>query len=156
MKVTIGEMEHEHLDQVFAIEQASYQVPWSRQAFFSEIKNVFAHYVVAVFEGRVIGFGGMWLVLDEAQITNLAVHPDYRGKNIGKMLMLELIKRAALRGVCKMTLEVRPSNLVARHLYRVLGFVEKGIRKKYYTDNDEDAIIMWKDFVSEINMAKYR
>jgi len=144
VNVTFCEMGPEHLDQVVEIEQASYFAPWSRQVFSSEIKNTFAHYIVALINGQVAGYGGMWLVLDEAQITNVAVHPDYRMNNIGKLLMLELIRRAALMGIFKMTLEVRPSNLVARHLYTALGFVEKGLRKKYYTDNNEDAIIMWK------------
>jgi len=141
-------MSPEHLDQVFEIERASYPAPWSRQVFSSEIKNTFAHYIVAVINEQVAGYGGMWLILEEAQITNVAVHPDYRMNNIGKLLMLELIRRAALMGIFKMTLEVRPSNLVARHLYTALGFVEKGVRKKYYTDNNEDAIIMWKYDVS--------
>lgn len=144
MKVAFCEMSPEHLDQVFEIEQESYPAPWSRQVFSSEIKNSFAHYIVAIVNEQVAGYGGMWLVLEEAQITNVAVHPDYRMKNIGKMLMMELIRRAALMGIFKLTLEVRPSNLIARHLYTTMGFIEKGLRKKYYTDNNEDAIIMWK------------
>lgn len=144
LKVTFCKMGSEHLEQVFEIEWASYSTTWSRRIFSSEIKNSFAHYIVAIMNERVAGYGGMWIVLEEAQVTNVAVHPDYRMNNIGKMLMLELIRRAALFGVFKMTLEVRPSNLIARHLYTTLGFIEKGLRKKYYSDNNEDAIIMWK------------
>ncbi|RYD03254.1 hypothetical protein N752_20700 [Desulforamulus aquiferis] len=88
----------------------------------------------------------MWLVLDEAHITNVAVHPEYRGKSIGEALMLEMIQQAIIRGAVRMTLEVRPSNMAARELYKKLGFKEKGLRKKYYTDTNEDAIIMWVEF----------
>lgn len=145
--VTFCKMNYEHLNQVFAIEQASYASPWSRSAFLSELKNSFAYYIVGLVNGQTVGFGGMWLVFDEAQVTNVAVHPDYRMNDIGKLLMLELIRRAALMGCFKMTLEVRPSNMIARRLYAALGFVEKGLRKKYYTDNNEDAIIMWLNAV---------
>ncbi|OPX84522.1 MAG: ribosomal-protein-alanine N-acetyltransferase [Pelotomaculum sp. PtaB.Bin104] len=143
MEVTFCQMCPEHLDHVLEIERSSYAAPWSRQVFFSEIQNKFAHYIVAMNDGLVVGYIGMWLILDEAQVTNIAVHPSYRSKNIGRMLMLEMTKRAVLRGINRMTLEVRPSNLAARHLYTTMGFIEKGIRKRYYTDNNEDAIIMW-------------
>ncbi|BAF58924.1 acetyltransferases [Pelotomaculum thermopropionicum SI] len=87
----------------------------------------------------------MWLILDEAHITNVAVHPEYRKNNIGRTLMLEMMRRAALMGAVRMTLEVRPSNAAARRLYASLGFEVKGIRRRYYTDTNEDAIIMWKE-----------
>jgi len=148
MKVTFCEMQPEHLDQVVEIEQASFPTPWSRQAFSSEIKNEFAHYIVAVINGQVTGYGGMWLIFEDAQITNVAVHPDYRMNGIGRMLMLELMRRAVLMGIDRMTLEVRPSNVVARRLYTALGFKKKGVRKRYYTDNNEDAVIMWIDGLS--------
>lgn len=143
MEIIFSGMRTEHLEQVYAIEQASYQAPWSRHIFSSEVDNGFAHYIVAAVSGRVIGYAGMWLIFDEAQVTNIAVHPDYRGNHIGRSLLMELIRRAVLNGAVKITLEVRPSNGVARHLYTTLGFVEEGLRKKYYTDNNEDAIIMW-------------
>lgn len=144
VKVTFCEMRPNHLDRVVEIERASYPTPWSRQVILSEIQNEFAHYIVAMSGEQVVGYIGMWLVLDDAQITNIAVHPCYRSHNVGRLLMLEMIKRAVLRGITRMTLEVRPSNLIARHLYTTMGFVEKGVRKRYYTDNNEDAIIMWK------------
>ncbi|MDD4169003.1 MAG: ribosomal protein S18-alanine N-acetyltransferase [Desulfotomaculaceae bacterium] len=143
-KVTFCEMCSNHLDRVVEIERSSYAAPWSRQVFFSEIRNEFAHYIVAMSDEQVVGYSGMWLILDDAQITNIAVHPCYRLNNVGRLLMLEMIKRAVLMGITRMTLEVRPSNLVARHLYTSMGFVEKGVRKRYYSDNNEDAIIMWK------------
>jgi len=91
----------------------------------------------------VVGYAGLWIVLDEAHITNVAVHPDYRGAGYGRALMVELISRAAMLGAFKLSLEVRVSNGVARDLYKSLGFVDKGFRRKYYSDNGEDAIIMW-------------
>lgn len=109
------------------------------------LQNSFAYYVVALKEGKVVGYGGMWIILDEAHITNVAVHPAFRMKHIGRALMLEMMRRALFAGVTRMTLEVRPSNYAARRLYTALGFEERGLRKRYYTDTNEDAIIMWKD-----------
>lgn len=146
MNVTFEEMRLEHLDQVVEIEKASFPSPWSRGAFVYEIlQNNFAYYIVARAGEKVVGYAGMWLILDEAHITNVAVHPGYRRNNIGRSLMLEMIRRAAVMGINRMTLEVRPSNAAARHLYATLGFKETGVRKCYYTDTNEDAIIMWKD-----------
>ena len=134
----------EHLDQVFAIEHRSFPIPWSDQAFLFEItENDFAFYIVALLNGKVVGYAGVWIVLDEGHITNVAVHPDMRGHGIGRSLMMELLSRAVVLGADKITLEVRVSNLFARSLYTSLGFVEKGIRRKYYSDNNEDALIMW-------------
>lgn len=146
MVVTFEEMSLEHLDQVLEIEKVSFPTPWSHRAFKGELlQNDFAHYTVAIYNEAVIGYGGMWIVLDEAHITNVAVRPDLRGRNIGKALMLEIIRQAVVRGVNSMTLEVRPSNSAARRLYQVLGFQERGLRKRYYSDTNEDAIIMWKE-----------
>jgi len=134
----------EHLDQVLAIELKSFPIPWSHQAFMFEVtENDFAFYIVALLEGRVAGYAGMWIVLDEAHITNVAVHPDLRGRGLGRALMTELLGRAAVLGAERISLEVRPSNRAARTLYKSLGFVDRGVRRKYYSDNNEDAIIMW-------------
>lgn len=146
MKVTFEEMRLEHLSQVVAIEEVSFPTPWSQSSFANElVQNNFAYYIVATAVEKVLAFGGMWLILDEAHITNVAVHPDYRKNNIGRALMLEMIRRAILMGAVSMTLEVRPSNSAARRLYASLGFVERGVRKRYYTDTNEDALIMWKE-----------
>jgi ribosomal-protein-alanine N-acetyltransferase len=140
-------MDPGHIDQVLSIELKSFPTPWSRRAFMFEVtENDFAFYIVAHVNNRVVGYGGMWLVVDEAHITNVAVHPDYRGCGIGRALMLELLRRAAILGAGKVTLEVRVTNLVARNLYKSLGFSDKGVRPKYYSDNNEDAIIMWLEF----------
>lgn len=144
LKPTFSVMLPEHLDQVLGIENRSFTVPWSRRAFMFEVtENEFAFYIVAITEEKVVGYAGLWIVLDEAHITNVAVHPDYRGAGYGRALMVELISRAAMLGAFKLTLEVRISNGVARDLYKSLGFVDKGFRRKYYSDNGEDAIIMW-------------
>ncbi len=146
MDYRLIEMKLDHIPGVLEIEQVSFSTPWSSQAFTYEItQNNFAHYIVALEDEKVIGYVGMWMVLDEAHITNVAVHPSHRGKKLGLALMIEVMRLAVLRGALRMTLEVRPSNAVARELYKKLGFKEKGLRKRYYTDTNEDAIIMWVD-----------
>lgn len=133
----------EHLEEVLDIERKSFPIPWSYQAFEFEVtENDFAFYIVALSNGRVVGYAGMWIVLDESHVTNVAVHPDLKGRGIGRALMTELLTRAVMLGAVKITLEVRVSNQAARSLYNSLGFVDRGIRKKYYSDNNEDAIIM--------------
>jgi ribosomal-protein-alanine N-acetyltransferase len=149
LDITFEEMREEHIDQIEAIEKDSFPTPWSRSAFTGELlQNDFAHYIVVLHENAVVGYGGMWLILDEAHITNVAVRADCRGQGIGKALMLEIIRQAVMRGVNSMTLEVRPSNDAARQLYHDLGFKDRGVRKRYYSDNNEDAIIMWKENLS--------
>lgn len=138
----------ENLDRILEIEQLSFPTPWSKQAFLSELQqNSLAYYCVCVLDEKIIGYGGMWIVIDEAHITNVAIHPDYRGKKIGEAMMLHLIAQALIKGAFKMTLEVRPSNLSAQKLYRRMGFEAVGRRKGYYTDTKEDAIIMWKTLI---------
>lgn len=150
MKIIFKEMALEHLPEVVAIEEASFSVPWSLFAFTYEVmQNSLARYIVALSKNRVIGYAGMWIIMNEAHINNVAVHPQYRGRRVGLKLMEEMIERAALAGADRMTLEVRPANEAARNLYKKLGFKECGRRKGYYSDSNEDAIIMWKNgFVS--------
>ncbi|MEC0264293.1 ribosomal protein S18-alanine N-acetyltransferase, partial [Paenibacillus anseongense] len=89
--------------------------------------------------------GGMWLIMEEAHVTNIAVRDSYRGRKLGERLMRELMKTAAFLGAIRMTLEVRASNYVAQNLYEKVGFRSVGVRRGYYTDNREDAVIMWAD-----------
>ncbi|UFJ43429.1 ribosomal protein S18-alanine N-acetyltransferase [Brevibacillus humidisoli] len=134
------------------LERLAFPTPWPTDAFVNELTiNKHARYVVAEVEGQVIAYCGMWLLVDEAHITNVAVHPHYRGRGIGERLMRQMMGLALLQGGEKMTLEVRPSNHSARRLYKKLGFMEHGIRRKYYTDNDEDAIIMWVNLREQEN-----
>jgi ribosomal-protein-alanine N-acetyltransferase len=144
--VVVRDMYMADLDAVMGIEAHSFPTPWSRNAFQTELlENTFATYLVVEFHGKVVTYGGMWIILDEAHVTNIAVHPDYRGHHLGESIMMGLIARAKLLGVIRMTLEVRRGNLVAQNLYNKLGFVQLGVRRGYYTDTHEDAFIMWKD-----------
>ncbi len=134
------------LDAVVGIERASFPTPWSRASFQSELmENNFAAYLVLDFHGRVVAYGGMWLILDEAHVTNVAVHPDFRGYHLGERMMVGLMGKAQALNAVRMTLEVRRSNLVAQSLYQKLGFSQLGVRRGYYSDPREDAFIMWKD-----------
>jgi ribosomal-protein-alanine N-acetyltransferase len=129
---------------VAELERLSFTTPWPHDAFVNELtKNPNARYVVVVHQNRIVAYCGMWIVLDEAHITNVAVHPLFRGKKIGLSLMMRMMNVARMFHAKSMTLEVRPSNTVARNMYTKLGFKEHGVRKRYYSDNNEDAIIMW-------------
>ena len=143
----------EDAEAVANIEHESFPTPWSREDFWREASNDFACYIVALDDAEIIGFGGCWISFEEAQVTNIALTSVQRGRGLGKALMARLMRAAAARGAERMTLEVRPSNTPALRLYEGLGFAAAGIRKKYYQDNDEDAILMWhtklKEFVNE-------
>lgn len=146
--IIVRQMELGDIDSVLDIEENSFSIPWTRNAFVTELKkNKLAKYCVVVVDGNVAAYGGMWLVVDEAHITNIAVHPKYRGKGIGKKIVEGLISEGQKINIYRMTLEVRRSNLTAQGLYRKLGFAPCGIRPGYYQDNGEDALIMWKDLV---------
>ncbi|MEK9199827.1 ribosomal protein S18-alanine N-acetyltransferase [Ureibacillus sp. 179-F W5.1 NHS] len=138
-------MTPEDVEAVHGIELASFPTPWTLDSFHYEMReNQFAYYIVAENEhGNIVGFCGMWLVIDSAQITNVAVIDAARGQGIGEGLMREAMRIAKEHGVDVMSLEVRVSNNVAQNLYRKLGFQDGGIRKGYYTDNQEDALVMW-------------
>ncbi|VBB05824.1 ribosomal-protein-alanine acetyltransferase [Lucifera butyrica] len=145
-EIRIRNMIAADIDAVVEVERQSFQTPWSRQAFESEIlDNDLAHYLVVDDAGRVAGYAGMWLILDEAHVTNIAILPGYRSLGLGRRLLQVLIDYAKTQGAKSMTLEVRKSNAPAQNLYRELGFVSRGVRPGYYTDTQEDAIIMWKD-----------
>lgn len=101
----------------------------------------------------IVGFAGLWLMVDESHVTTIAVHPDYRGKGIGELMLSSLIGISYEIGARMVTLEVRVSNSVAQNLYRKYGFKDAGVRKRYYSDNHEDALIMWTD---EIHGQAYR
>lgn len=145
-KIELEEMKAEDIERVLEIEELSFLTPWSRESFEAELeRNDLAKYVVAKVDGKVAGYGGIWIVLDEGHITNIAVHPDYRGQKLGERITQALINIAGKNKAGNITLEVRASNEAARNLYKKLGFVDSGIRKGYYVDSGEDAIIMWKE-----------
>ncbi|EMT44803.1 MULTISPECIES: ribosomal protein S18-alanine N-acetyltransferase [Anoxybacillus] len=144
MDVSFRFMTLQDLDRIIEIEQLSFTLPWSRSSFYQELtNNPYARYIVLEYDGQVIGYCGMWLVMDEAHITNIAVLPQFRGKKLGEALMRQAMALAREEGAKTMTLEVRVSNVVAQSLYRKLGFLNGGIRKRYYSDNQEDALVMW-------------
>lgn len=156
-RIEVSEMQLADLDAVLEIEVHSFPTPWSRRAFWSELtQNIYAHYIVARLDGVIVGYGGMWVILDEAHVTNIAVHPEYRRLGIGKRVLVDLMERARSRSATRMTLEVRKSNSAAQSLYEQMGFVAKGIRKGYYSDLKEDAIIMWKDDLCKQKNPWYR
>jgi ribosomal-protein-alanine N-acetyltransferase len=147
----IEPMRRKHLGQVLAIEQASYPRPWSAQVFRDELDQTRfggRHYVVARAprswgpRGDVIGYAGLMFVVDEAHITNVAVHPEHRRQGVASRLLLDLADVAIERGAATWTLEVRASSRGAQELYRRFGFAPAGVRTRYY-ENTEDAIVMW-------------
>ena len=137
-------MSMDDIPAILAIEQEAFSSPWTEEAFVNELRNnMFAKYVVMEYGGHLIGYGGMWIIVDEAHITNIALLPEYRGMKLGEALMAKVMELAREMGAMRMTLEVRVSNERAQSLYRKFGFEEGAIRKQYYTDNMEDALIMW-------------
>ena len=141
--IETGLMTLQDVDAVWEIEKQSFAIPWSRDAFVTEVtENKCARYLVVREDGAPVAYAGMWLVLDEAHVTNIAVRSDMRGRGLGEAVARALMQLAADTGIRYMTLEVRRTNLVAQSLYKKLGFVEVGFRKRYYADNNEDALVM--------------
>ncbi|HZP96946.1 MAG TPA: ribosomal protein S18-alanine N-acetyltransferase [Candidatus Limnocylindria bacterium] len=144
--ITIDEMKIDDIDAVQEVERASFPVPWPANAFRHELtQNKNAHYIVAREGDRIVGYAGLWLSLDEAHITTFAVLPECRRRKIGERMLIALFERAEKLGAEWLTLEVRASNIPAQRLYEKYGFRPAGIRRRYYSDNNEDAIIMWTD-----------
>lgn len=145
--IDISFMSLEDVDEVSEIENICFYTAWTKQDFIREMtENKLAIYLVARDERKIIGYAGMWHIVDEAHITNVAVIPDSRSCGIGSQLVKGLIDIALDKNIVAMTLEVRMGNLTAQKLYSKFGFRSEGLRKKYYTDTGEDAIIMWKYF----------
>ncbi|MCE5341981.1 MAG: ribosomal protein S18-alanine N-acetyltransferase [Eubacteriales bacterium] len=149
--MTVRRMTAEDVSQVVEIEKATFATPWSRQSFLDEMeKNACARYLVAEEDGRIIAYGGAWIILEEGHITNIAVKQDSRGKGVGKALLKALMQYAANLGVQYLTLEVRKSNMTAQKLYEAFGFQTLGVRKDYYEDNGEDALLMVCDHMPPV------
>jgi ribosomal-protein-alanine N-acetyltransferase len=143
LKVVIAPMLIGDVDAVQAIELASFSAPWPPNAYLTELQtNRLAHYMVVRVGQTVVGYAGLWLMVDEAHITTFAIHPDWRRRHLGERLLLALLDISLERRAAEATLEVRLSNLPARRLYERFGFRPVGIRPRYYTDNNEDALIM--------------
>lgn len=140
-------MEKEHLDDVIVIEEKAYgEHHWSKESFFNELNNNLARYFCAFnSEGQLVGYCGCWQIMEEAHITNIAVSPDFRRKSVGEALLVAILKSCYLEKIKYLTLEVRVSNEPAIKLYEKYGFKSLGVRKGYYQDNNEDALIMWTE-----------
>lgn len=148
--VTIRRMNWLDVEDVTRVEEASFAIPWTKEAFMNEmLRNEQAVYFVAVSERRVIGFIGVWQIVDEGHITNIAVLPEYRGQGIGHTLLAQLVAFAREKDLAGLTLEVRVSNVGAQKLYEQFGFVQAGRRRRYYQDNNEDAFIYWAKLGSD-------
>lgn len=141
--IDIAPLRIEHLKEMKEIEDSSFEAPWPGSAYRSELTtNRLARYLGAREAGRLIGFGGIWLMVDEAHVTTIAVRPAERGRGVGTALLLALLAAAREEGAATATLDVRVSNLGAQRLYERLGFRPAGRRVRYYDDNGEDALIM--------------
>ncbi len=142
-RVVVEPMRLDDVAAVHDIERLSFTTPWPAHAFTQELKgNRLARYLVARAGELVVGFAGLWTMVDEAHITTFGVHPDWRRQGIGRQLLLNLAELADAIGARRMTLEVRESNTGAQALYRHFGFDVVGRRTGYYTDDGEDALVM--------------
>lgn len=142
-EITIRKMAPDDIDRVAELEELIFSVPWSKSSFFDAINSKDDIYLVAEADGIICGYCGLWGVVGEGQITNVAVAPEFRRKGVARMMLKELLKRAEADGIKEFTLEVRESNIGAFTLYKQLGFEEVGIRKNFYSKPTENAIIMW-------------
>lgn len=146
-KYKIENLSLSHLDDIMEIEEGCYGAHhWSRDSFIGELNNNCARYLTAInSDGKCVGYMGVWRIFDEAHVTNLAVHPRFQKKGIAHFLILSSLDLCYQDKIKYMTLEVRKSNERAKKLYESFGFKSLGMRKKYYQDNGEDAIIMWTE-----------
>lgn len=145
-QLNIRKATKEDIGQIIVIEKESFSSPWTEETFLEEFSNnLLAYYSVVELENEIVGYTGMWIILDEAHITNVAIHPKARGQKLGELAMRHLMGIAKYHGAKRMTLEVRTSNKIAINLYNKLNFKEYGYRKNYYSDPVENAIIMWVD-----------
>ena len=155
VRIVVDRMKVEDLPGVHEIERDSFSTPWPAHAYQHELENNrLAHYIVARCGDQLVGFAGMWLLVDEAHVTTFATRRAWRRQGIGERLLLALLDLAAARGAHEATLEVRPSNLPARRLYEKYGFKVVGTRTRYYSDNNEDALIMTTDALEGRSMRE--
>jgi len=142
--VVIRRMTHADLEQVIAIDQVSFSLPWPQRSFQYELdENFVSRCWVAEVDGRIAAMMVGWMMVDEMHIATIATHPDFRGRGIGKKILVHALCIARdTEGLVRAFLEVRENNVVALNMYRSLGFVEDGRRKEYYKDNNEDAVLM--------------
>ena len=145
IQIEIRPFEPNDLEQVYEIELDSFSIPWRKEDLHKDaVLNNLSIYLVAVCDNKIIGYAGMWHVVNEGHITNIAVSAPYRKMGIGYRLIEGLERIAKERSMIGITLEVRMNNTAAQRLYMKNGYKVEGIRKNYYADTKEDALIMWK------------
>jgi len=137
------EVTSENIDEVYTIEESSFKIPWTKKSLLDGAMRKDTIYLTAVYSDKPIAYIGVWLIVDDAEITNVATLKEFQGRGVATVLMEEVLKRCKERKVERFTLEVRPSNLPAITLYKKFGMEENGRRKHYYADNNEDALIFW-------------
>ncbi len=149
-------MTPQDMERVIEIENLSYPSPWPESAFLAELaKGEVCYYRVAKFDGKIIGYCGVWVLIDEGHITTLAVHPDFRRLGIASYLLFNVFDEAVRRKLCTITLEVRISNAAAKNMYRKFGFSQAGFRRGYYLDNNEDAEIWTSQDLREPSYVQF-
>ena len=145
MDLIVRQAEERDIKPMAEMDILCFSAPWSEESFEKEImENRMAFYIIAEIDDRMVGYAGLWCIVDEGHITNVAVHPDFRRKGIGEAMLSVMLDHTVKNGILSHTLEVRASNAPAISLYSKFGFEPAGIRKNYYEDNGEDAIIMWR------------
>ncbi len=149
----IRPVRRQDLQAVLALEEECFPHPWTRGMLEQELRRKDGVFLVACFQGELMGYSGALYILEEGHVTNLAVQPPERRKGVAARLLLRLIEDGSARGIRYLTLEVRRSNLAAIRLYEEFGFTAVGERRRYYLDDDEDAVIMWTE---DIGTPGYR
>ncbi len=145
----------EDLEQVLSIEYSTFSNPWSKSSFVNELThNDHSRYLVLLSDDCIVAYGGIWHVLDEAHITTIAVDPKFQRQGLGQIMLELLLTKAVSCGAADITLEVRESNLAAIKLYQKNGFFIGGRRVRYYSDNNEDALVMWKRDINKHQKIK--
>lgn len=142
-------MRKEDVDAVYEIECLSFRTPWTRHMLASELNNRHAYYVLAETDGKIVGFCGLWIIPPEAHTTNIAIHPNLRGHGFGTALLRAAMEYAITQKATEMTLEVRESNFAAQKLYAKFHFVRQGVRRGYYSDTGENALLLWNRNLAE-------
>lgn len=143
MKLVLRKMTAEDIPAVIDLDQRSFSLPWPERSFRFEVtENPASRCWVAELEGKMVGMIVVWLIVEEAHVATLATHPDYRRQGIGKQLLAHALREMLAEGARSSFLEVRESNVAAQEMYRKFGYVAAGRRRRYYKDNDEDAILM--------------
>lgn len=148
MKIGISKLTHDDLEGIYEVEKDAFPIPWPISSFEEELKNILATYLVAKIDNKIVGYIGMWFVMDECHITNVAVHSEYRKKGIASTLINEMLKLCKEHQTTHIMLEVRINNIPAQKLYSKFGFSDDVIRKNYYKNPDgtrEDALLMSKE-----------